>query len=241
MKLDKDTLVDEVDGHEERMKGPLWSKDGGEMGPMSEQGRNRKPSNRRQAMKVSTDLIEDAIDQMARSLRKAPPAGLTTRQVSGALVRLRPTIRDLLAAAVVNAQHSQSASCACGAKPAPKRELALDYTPRAFPGARAPDGPAPELEDRLVKMGLAEPSEKPIDSAGTQDDEREEAKFAADVEEAWGLANYIDGSEARARYVLTDLGSDDPDDDASWMANIGEAALEQELLKLIRRRRATPR
>ena len=97
------------------------------------------------------------------------------------------------------------------------------------------------MEDRLVGMGLAEPSEKPIDSAGTQDDEREEAKFAADAEEAWGLANYIDGSEARARYVLTDLGSDDPDDDASWMANIGEAALEQELLKLIRRRRATPR
>ncbi len=30
MKLDKDTLSSEVDGHEVRMKGPLWSKDGGE-------------------------------------------------------------------------------------------------------------------------------------------------------------------------------------------------------------------
>ena len=30
MKLDKDTLVNEVAGHEERMKGPLWSKDAGE-------------------------------------------------------------------------------------------------------------------------------------------------------------------------------------------------------------------
>lgn len=29
MKLNKDTLVNEVDGHEERMQGPLWSKDGG--------------------------------------------------------------------------------------------------------------------------------------------------------------------------------------------------------------------
>ena len=30
MKLDKDKLIDEIAGHEERMKGPLWSKDGGE-------------------------------------------------------------------------------------------------------------------------------------------------------------------------------------------------------------------
>ena len=30
MKLDKDTLSSEVDGHEVRMKGPLWRKDGGE-------------------------------------------------------------------------------------------------------------------------------------------------------------------------------------------------------------------
>lgn len=30
MRLDKDTLISEVDGHEDRMKGPLWSKDGGE-------------------------------------------------------------------------------------------------------------------------------------------------------------------------------------------------------------------
>ncbi len=36
----------------------------------------------------------------------------------------------------------------------------LDYTPRAFPGARKPDGPAPGLEDELVKMGLAEPQTK---------------------------------------------------------------------------------
>ena len=32
----------------------------------------------------------------------------------------------------------------------------LDYTPRAFPGARDPDGPAPDLEDRLAKLGLVE-------------------------------------------------------------------------------------
>ena len=31
MRLDKDTLLDEVAGHQERMRGPLWSKDSGEL------------------------------------------------------------------------------------------------------------------------------------------------------------------------------------------------------------------
>ena len=31
---------------------------------------------------------------------------------------------------------------------------ALDYTPQAFPGARAPDGPAPDVADRLARLGL---------------------------------------------------------------------------------------
>ena len=31
----------------------------------------------------------------------------------------------------------------------------LDYVPQAFPGCRAPDGPAPGLEDELVRLGLA--------------------------------------------------------------------------------------
>ena len=39
-----------------------------------------------------------------------------------------------------------------------QRSTPLDYTPRAFHGARAPDGPAPDVEDRLVQMGLAEPT-----------------------------------------------------------------------------------
>jgi len=30
----------------------------------------------------------------------------------------------------------------------------LDYTARAFPGARSPDGPAPDLEEKLRKLGL---------------------------------------------------------------------------------------
>lgn len=42
--------------------------------------------------------------------------------------------------------------------PVSKPRGGLDYTPRAFPGARDPDGPAPGLEERLVKSGWAEPS-----------------------------------------------------------------------------------
>lgn len=43
-----------------------------------------------------------------------------------------------------------------GRRPGAKRPDPLDYTPRAFSGARAPDGPAPDLEARLMRMGLAE-------------------------------------------------------------------------------------
>lgn len=32
----------------------------------------------------------------------------------------------------------------------------LDYTPQAFPGARDPDGPAPDLEEKLAKLGLVQ-------------------------------------------------------------------------------------
>ena len=40
-------------------------------------------------------------------------------------------------------------------KPAqvPKTKAALDYTPQAFPGAKAPDGPAPDLQARLEALG----------------------------------------------------------------------------------------
>lgn len=46
-----------------------------------------------------------------------------------------------------------------GANPGAKKRSSLEYTPQAFPGARAPDGPAPGLEERLVQMGLAERAE----------------------------------------------------------------------------------
>lgn len=59
--------------------------------------------------------------------------------------------------------------------PGTKKRGSLDYTPRAFPGARAPDGPAPHLEDRLVAMGLAERTAMP----GVRPDVRRDASYAA--------------------------------------------------------------
>lgn len=43
----------------------------------------------------------------------------------------------------------------------------LDYTAQAFPGARDPDGPAPELEGKLAQLGLVDRAE-PKDAPGTK-------------------------------------------------------------------------
>ena len=42
-------------------------------------------------------------------------------------------------------------------KQTPKAKTALDYTPQAFPGAKAPDGPAPDLQARLEAMSVVQP------------------------------------------------------------------------------------
>lgn len=61
-----------------------------------------------------------------------------------------------------------------GVNPGTKKRGSLDYTPRAFPGARAPDGPAPDLEDRLVAMGLAERT----DAHDVRPDARHDTSYA---------------------------------------------------------------
>lgn len=58
--------------------------------------------------------------------------------------------------------------------PGAKRRGGLEYTPQAFPGARAPDGPAPDLEERLVAMGLAEPTK----ANDARPDARHDANYA---------------------------------------------------------------
>jgi hypothetical protein len=61
-----------------------------------------------------------------------------------------------------------------GVSPGNKKRSALEYTPQAFPGARAPDGPAPDLQDRLAKIGLAERSE----SRDVRPDARHDTSYA---------------------------------------------------------------
>lgn len=62
-----------------------------------------------------------------------------------------------------------------GVNPGAKKRGGLEYTPQAFPGARAPDGPAPDLEDRLVAMGLAERTE----AHAARPDARHDANYAS--------------------------------------------------------------
>lgn len=66
-----------------------------------------------------------------------------------------------------------SAEVNAGTSRGAKRRGALDYTPQAFPGARAPDGPAPDLQDRLAQMGLAEQIEPPAVRADARQDTRD--------------------------------------------------------------------
>lgn len=54
---------------------------------------------------------------------------------------------------------NESAVSPVEARPGARKRGGLDYTPQAFPGARDPDGPAPDLQDRLASMGLI--SEQP--------------------------------------------------------------------------------
>lgn len=61
-------------------------------------------------------------------------------------------------------------------KPSAKKRASLDYTPRAFPGARDPDGPAPGIEERLAKSGWVQPAETGIVPPGARPDTRPAAR-----------------------------------------------------------------
>lgn len=69
----------------------------------------------------------------------------------------------------MDARVDSSAGTSRGAK----RRGALDYTPQAFPGARAPDGPAPDLQARLAQMGLAEQTATPAVRSDARQDIRD--------------------------------------------------------------------
>ena len=74
-------------------------------------------------------------------------------------------------------------------KPAqvPKAKAALDYTPQAFPGAKAPDGPAPDLHDALAQILLKDsqakpPTEKPQEAAT----EERVLRYSLTINGLWG-------------------------------------------------------
>lgn len=71
-----------------------------------------------------------------------------------------------------------------------------------------------------------------------EEEEGEEDGGEEDEDEAWGLASYSSGSENRVRAVLQDLGDDDPDENAFWMANIPTSQLEEEYRKLLTKKAA---
>ena len=76
-------------------------------------------------------------------------------------------------------QPSAKADASPGVSPGTKKRASLDYTPRAFPGARAPDGPAPGLEAQLAKMGLIAPDEPHSAKADVRHDAKRDTRYDA--------------------------------------------------------------
>ena len=68
---------------------------------------------------------------------------------------------------------------------APKAKAALDYTPQAFPGAKAPDGPAPDLHDALAQILLKDSQEKPPTENPPVTEERV-LRYSLTIDGLWG-------------------------------------------------------
>jgi hypothetical protein len=68
-------------------------------------------------------------------------------------------------------------------KPTPKAKTALDYTPQAFPGARAPDGPAPDLQARLAALSVLDAHAEKPQAAVT---EQRVLRYSLHINGLWG-------------------------------------------------------
>lgn len=66
---------------------------------------------------------------------------------------------------------------------APKAKAALDYTPQAFPGARAPDGPAPDLQARLEALSVLDAHAEKPQAAVT---EQRVLRYSLHINGLWG-------------------------------------------------------
>ena len=92
MKLDKDTLRGEVDGHEVRMNGPLWSKKGGESDEdWSASLRNDRPASSESASHAPTTEGPPRPLPMLRS----PSPDLSTMEILPRLDALDHTVERL--------------------------------------------------------------------------------------------------------------------------------------------------
>ena len=95
MKLDKDTLISEVEGHEVRMQGPLWSKDSGEPdADWSASLRNDSPASSESASHAPTYESPFHPPPMPR----APSPDLSTTEILPRLDALDHAVERLTAA-----------------------------------------------------------------------------------------------------------------------------------------------
>jgi hypothetical protein len=98
-----------------------------------------------------------------------------------------------------------------------KKSRGLDYTPKAFPGARAPDGPASDLEEKLAHIGLLESADKTAPAAeyrrGSDADSPQGRKKGTPLDytpRAFHGARAPDGLAADAEARLVQMGIAEP-------------------------------
>ena len=93
---------------------------------------------------ASPEILDAAFGALGRTMRRWAHLGAMDTEASA-------NVRRALA------DRGQAIAREVGARlPEKKARPVLDYTPRAFPGVRAPDGPAPTLERDLARLGLVE-------------------------------------------------------------------------------------
>lgn len=103
-------------------------------------------------------------DKKKRGLDYTPQAFPGARAPDGPAPGLEESLAEmgLLESAQARDEHAGKSASRV---PERKKKGGLDYTPQAFPGARAPDGPAPDLEQRLAQLGVTEHTASPTQSS----------------------------------------------------------------------------
>lgn len=107
---------------------------------------------RRQAHVELDQAFELAVDWMRLHVGREGPSPEILDAAFGALGR---TLRRWAHLGAMDTEPCENVRLALAASGRAIQRGGLEYTPRAFPGARElPDGPPPDLEQRLAKLGL---------------------------------------------------------------------------------------